>query len=245
MVGLEGLTDIEIVVGIFDTLIVLISLIIGLKLISKYFANKEIALITVGLAMIFFSIGFTAGTFSFFLYILFGATLDRTIFLILAGAFSPLAIICWVYSFCTLLYPRLTKILVSIYVIISVIYEILLFIWIFNSPDSLGTFYGTYYFRPKPFPLVFYSFGVATLLVTGILFTKESFKSNDKRFRWRGRFLLLAFVSVSISMAIEGLVYLPAYALALVRVIHIAGTFEYYMGFFLPDRIAKLLIKEE
>ena len=135
--------------------------------------------------------------------------------------------------------------MVTIYIIISVIYEIFLFILIFTSPGSLGTFYGTYYFRPKPFPLIFYSFGVATLLITGILFTKESFKSNDKRLRWRGRFLLLAFISITISMAIEGLIYLPAYGLALVRVVHIAGAFEYYMGFFLPEKVAKLLIKEE
>ncbi len=68
MVGFEGLTDIEIVVGIFDSLIVIISLIIGLKLISKYFSNKEIALVTVGFAMIFFSLGFTGGMVSFILY---------------------------------------------------------------------------------------------------------------------------------------------------------------------------------
>ena len=97
--GFENLTEIEIIVGIFDSVFVIISIIIGIKLILKYFSHKQVSLITIGLAWIFFSITWCGGALSFFLYIMFDTVLDHTLFLIIANAFSPIALICWIISF--------------------------------------------------------------------------------------------------------------------------------------------------
>jgi hypothetical protein len=72
----------------------------------------------------------------------------------------------------------------------------------------------------------------------------ESFKSNDQKHRWKGKFLLLAFISLTISLVCEGLMELTPSIYLFIKILHISSAFEYYLGFFLPDKIANLLIKE-
>ncbi|MFX0072691.1 MAG: hypothetical protein ACFFAO_16525, partial [Candidatus Hermodarchaeota archaeon] len=132
-----------------------------------------------------------------------------------------------------------------IYTGLCILYEIILFFLIFNAPDLVGSFYGIYYFRPKLIPLIFYGFAVITVFITGLLLTNESFKSNDQKHRWKGKFLLLAFISLTVSLTCEGLVEITTINYIFIKILHISSAFEYYLGFFLPDKISNLLIKEE
>ncbi len=50
--GIEQLTELDILHGIFTSLFVLISLIVGLRILFKYFEHKRKELITVGIAWI-------------------------------------------------------------------------------------------------------------------------------------------------------------------------------------------------
>ncbi|MFX1337919.1 MAG: hypothetical protein ACFFDK_04865, partial [Promethearchaeota archaeon] len=62
--------------------------------------------------------------------------------------------------------------------------------------------------------------------------------------RWKGRFILIAFISFTIAALFDvGLPVTPA-TLVIARLILISSSFLFYLGFFLPDKIANLLIKE-
>lgn len=82
------------------------------------------------------------------------------------------------------------------------------------------------------------------VIITGVLFAKRSMKSSDPRIQWRGKFLLLAFSSFAVSGIIDATFDLTAILVVIVRVLLISSAIEYYLGFLLPKRLEKWLIKE-
>jgi hypothetical protein len=92
--------------------------------------------------------------------------------------------------------------------------------------------------------IVFQVFAIATALITGFLFSKKSFESEDPKMRWKGRFLLIAFISFTVAALFDvGIPVTPA-TLVIARLILISSSFLFYLGFFLPEKLAKVLIKE-
>jgi len=172
--GIGDLTELEILYRTFTLIFVLISLIVGLKILSKYFSFKQKELITVGFSWIFLTSPWWGVAVSFILYITFDYVIEQATFLILANTFVPVALILWIYSFCNLAYKNLKKYFVSIYLIICVSYEIFLTFFIFTNPDIIGTFEQTFYLQPSLYTMIFQAFSILTALITGILFTKQS-----------------------------------------------------------------------
>ena len=97
--GLIGLTEIEILQGSLSLLFVIINMIVGIKIISKYFKYKRKELITLGLTLIFIGSAYNASSFSFVNYVLFDVPFDFRLYLFLNIAFTPFGLICWLYSF--------------------------------------------------------------------------------------------------------------------------------------------------
>ncbi|MHA1489699.1 MAG: hypothetical protein ACTSRI_08590 [Promethearchaeota archaeon] len=96
--GLEDLTATEILRGNFTLIFVLISLIIGIKVF-----------ITVGLTWIFLSSAWWGVSLAFINDIFFDAAIDPFFKRIIARIFLPFAVMCWIYSFSTLVYPSSKK----------------------------------------------------------------------------------------------------------------------------------------
>lgn len=234
--GIEDLTQLEILYRTFTLIFVVISLILGIKILSKFFIHKRKELITVGFSWIFLTSPWWGVAVSFLLYILFDYIIENIIFLILANVFVPVALICWIYSFCQLVYPQLKKNLMSIYLVICIPYEIFLIFFIFTHPDIVGTFERTFYLQPNIYTLIFQAFAILTALITGILFTKQSLRSDDKKVRWKGKFLSIAFISFTVSALLDAIIPANPIVLVLMRLILISSAIEYYFGFFLPDR---------
>ena len=251
--GIENLSEIEITIGICDTIFVIISLIIGIKMLSKYIKLKRRFFLTAALAWILLSVTWWGGVLSFFLYIMFEKKLNYILILILNNATVAFALMLWIYTICLVIYPERKKIILSIFLIICISYEILLLILIFISPNMVATISGTYFIKPQLFVIVFKLFAVITLLITGIIFSKKSLKSKDPEIQWKARFLSLAFISFFISIFevlyvgvfFESVSILTIIVIIVFRIFLISSVFEYYLGFFLPDKIAKWLIKEK
>ncbi len=239
------MSEYGIVSGSTDCIFILISISIGVKIILKYFNHKEISLITVGLAWITFSMSFMAGAVNFISYAYFNVILDRRIFLILALGFTPFALIFWLFSVFTFVYSTYRKKIIIVYSIFFTIFEFILFYLIFNNPEEIGVFYEKLYFRPYPIFTAYYVFLLLNMLVSGILLIRESLKSEKKKIQWQGRFLIIAFLSLICSIVIEGIVILPIPWLIIVRIFFVSSAFEYYLAFFLPEKLANILIKKE
>jgi hypothetical protein len=239
---LEGLTQLDFLNGIFSLLFVVVAFIIGIKLISVYFKYQKIEMITVGLTWIFLSSAWWGIVVLFLGYVLFDYRIGTIPYLIIGNIFVPVALVCWIYSFSSMTYPEHKKTIVLIYSVISIIYEIILLILLFIDYRLIGYFETEFYLVSEIYPTIYQIFAVVTAIITGIIFTKKALESEDEEIKWKGRFLLTAFITFTIAAFAEAIVLLTPLLLVIMRIILIFSTFAYYLGFFLPKFVSKRLI---
>lgn len=244
--GLEDLTPDDILYGSLSLILVVISIIVGLRILSKYFRYKQKTLIPVGLSWIFITSAWWVSAFSFVLLAIFDFRFNAFWYLFFENAFSPLALIFWIYSFTTLLYPKWKKIIFGTYLIICISFEIALIVMLNINTELIGTGIeeGIFSSQLTAFAIAFQLFGLLTLTITGLIFSLHSLKSPDAKISWKGRFLLAAFLSFTIGSLVEALFLLDPLSLILVRILLIFSNLAFYFGFFLPDKIANVLLKE-
>jgi hypothetical protein len=243
--GLADLTQVELLYGSFSFIFVVISIIMGLKILIKYFELKRVEFITIGLAWVFMTSGWWRISLNFPLVILFDTEVPHIIGITIDSIFIPVAILCWMYSFCTLVYPNSLKKVMTIYLLICVIYEIILVYLIITDPDQVVTIISTFNSKYNLYPYLFSIFGILTFIVTGIIFAMKSVKSEDPKIRWKSKFLLLAFILFTIGAIFDAGIRMDVFTLVAVRSILIISSILYYMGFLLPDKVSNWLIKEK
>jgi len=244
--ALEDLTQADVLYGSLSLILVLVSTIVGLRIISKYFTYNEKTLLTVGLAWVFITSAWWVSAFQFIFIALFDYKFSPYLYLLIENAFTPFAIIFWIYSFCALMRLKSRKIIVSIYVVICVIFEVILFTFLSIDTELVGTGIEEGIFTSRltdPF-IGFQIFAILSIVITGIIFSRKSLRSEKSDIKWKGIFLLIAFLSIAIGAALEALLLLGPLELILVRALLISGSIEFYFGFFLPKSLAKILIKE-
>ncbi|MEJ2248754.1 MAG: hypothetical protein P8Y70_06315 [Candidatus Lokiarchaeota archaeon] len=241
--GLQILDPVEILHGVFTFSFIAISIIIGLIFLLKYWKEKRIEIITLGLAWIFLSSAWWGSGFSFFLILINLPPLNEFFFLLIANFFIPFALVFWMYSFTYLVYPPSKKLVTLIFSIILVIFEILLIIFIFEDRSLVGRIQeaSTFYYMPGIFTLIFQLFAVIITIVTGIIFSIRSLKSHIPKVKWKGRFLLGAFILFAFGSFLDAVIHLNSISLIIVRVLLILSSIGYYLGFLLPDKILQKL----
>lgn len=240
--GIEDFNELELLQGSTTVIFVALSVILGLKILSRYFSRKQVEYITIGLTWILMSSGWWRGVVNFVSILFIGE--KSPIGVLIDILFIPIALICWIFSFSHLLYPNSEKKIVIPFSIVMIIYEILIIALYSINPEYIGSavlpFHNTYGILHRSF-----LFGVIVIvIITGILFAKRSMKSSDPRIQWRGKFLLLAFSSFAVSGILDAVFDLTALLVVIVRLLLILSAIEYYLGFLLPKRLEKWLIKE-
>lgn len=234
------LTNYEIIYGIFSVIFVVIAILIGVKILLKYFSLKKKELITVGLALIFLSSAWWGSAFSFLSFVLFGYEFSEFEFFLLGDAFIVVALLFWMYSFLVLVYPHLVKKVMPIYLIISGVYEIILLYFLFTDPSQIATIEGRFNSDHNLFALIFLAFSILSVLLSGILFARESMKASDPKIRLKGKFILIGFVSFCIGAIFDAGIPMNSLTLVLIRLLLISSSVEYYFGFLIPDRLAEM-----
>ena len=250
--ALEDFTELEFLHKFFLLIFVIISIIIGLKTLFKYFGHHRKELITVGLAWTLMTSAWWGITINFILKLLFNSALEANIYLFIESVFIPVGLFLWIYTFCSLAYPELEKILIPIYLVICILMEILLIIFLITNPDLIGIRVSKYEYEHGLFTEGFAIFTILSAVITGVLFSKKSLKSDNAKIRWKGRFLLIAFFSFTIGVILNIIWgstfnFLPVNPITIIviRCFLILSAIAYYLGFFLPDKLANWLIKED
>ncbi len=243
--GIEELSELDILHGIFTTLFVVISLLVSLRILLKYFEHRRNELITVGLAWMGISTPWLGNSLSFLMYVLIGYRLELVPYLFMENVFIPLALLCWIYSFSMLVYPRSVKKITICFSVICIPFEIFLIIMLIINPEFIGTLEGMFDSKHTIIPNIFRVFAIFVVLITGILFARESMKSEDKSVQWKGRFFLIGMISFAVGAFLDAVLTFTPLELVLVRLLLISSSIEYYLGFFLPDAIANRLIKKD
>ena len=241
--ALQDLTQLEVLQGIFGLIWVIIGIIIGVRIIIKALLLKRNELITVGLTYIFATSAWWGVVVQFLTYSFFNIKLDAFSYLFIANIFIPLALICWIYSFCQIINPELKKNLFVIYFIISIIWLVFLLSSLLINTELVGTLEGIFDSKHSTIALIFIFFSVISFLFTGVYFSLISMKIGDPEIKWKGRFLFIAWISFTIGAILDAALTLTPITLIIVRLILISSSIAYYFGFFLPKKLANILIK--
>lgn len=240
------LIGIELLQGITTLTFVISFIIVGIRILTKYRTSQKIEHVTMGLAWIFLSSAWWGSAVNFF-FLIFNSKLHDTMFLFFSNAFLPIAIITWLYSIFHILHQDLEKKVMVIVLLLVIPYWIVLISLLFTFPNLVGTIMGSFKSNLTIMPLLFQIIVLITGFISGVYFASKSMKVDDPKVQWRGRFLLIAFISLLVGSLLDaillGLVY-NEITLIVIRSILISASIEYYLAFFTPQRLLNWLAKD-
>ncbi|MFX1463942.1 MAG: hypothetical protein ACFFBF_13000, partial [Promethearchaeota archaeon] len=196
-----SLSPLDILNGILGLLVVIVSFILGLIVLSKYFKNKNKNFILLGVNLIFLASGWYGTSTSFFIALIRGNEgLALEMILLLNFIPLPIGLICWCGFYTNILMKEKQKLFLLIMVVITVFfYSVFLFV-VFTDVSQAAI-------KISPvdttaggnrFLSIYIIIFIIVLLITGIHFSLRTMKYEDIEMKTKGKFLLFAFPSFAI-----------------------------------------------
>lgn len=246
-----SLTTLQIFQGSFTLAFVVISFVLGIKIMLKYRKFKRRQLLLVGITWIFLVSPYWPDAISFLMIVFLNTQLDKAVYFFIANGFIAPLHITWMVVFTDFLYQNKQKLILFIFALEAVFFESLFLVLYLQDLNFIGTQISYFYVRWNPIIINYLLISIVLLLATGILFARESLKSENKEIRLKGKFLLGAFIAFTIGTLLDSafdLTEVPAGAgeliVVLARSFVIIAAFAFYIGFTLPDIVKKALIQE-
>ena len=228
------LTQIEFLNGIFAIFILFIFYFIGLRLIYKYFKLKEKKILYLGFAIPFMGNMWLAISVTYLSIILTGNSITPEIYLLLGYGF-PLGMVFWLILLTELMYKDKQKVIISLYIIYWLIMEIIFFILLSTDTSLLGVFNRPLTPVLSPFLAIRSIITLILLVITGILFYRESHKSDNAEVRLKGTLFLsgiILFMLGALTFVISGIAFIPL-------IFFIPSSFMVYGALILPEWMKK------
>jgi hypothetical protein len=201
--------------------------------------------IIVGLAWVFMSSSWWSIAINFLSIGFFSLELPSFLYLSIERGFIMFGLLFWLLSYAELAVVKRKKELQYFAVIFCSIIEIIIILILIINPSLIGSQIPSkpYEYSHTLFDVILLLGTISIVLITGILFSLQSIQSNDLKIKWKGRFLLVSFISFTLGAILNGLLHIlipmNAVTIIIIRVILISSAIEYYLGFFLPDRFVK------
>jgi len=226
--------DLNYISSAFGIVHVIISVIVGSILISKYFKSKDKTLIFVGLVWIIIVEPWIPASLNL-IYISFDTVgLPYQISALITNLFLPVGLILWTLVITELVFKKIKTPLLIIFIIFGIIFYSLLFYSvildisiIIDIPASVPL-----NMRYNLIWMVFQTILVVIVMVTGLAFSWTSIKHDNPEIKLRGKILGVAFISFLIGALLAIVNYAP-----LGNTIMITSSIEFYLGYILPDWI--------
>ena len=238
------LTTLDIINGTLSIVFVAISLLVGLIIFSKYFKYKDKVYFFVGATWIFISEPWWPSSLSFLIALNNGVGLPMQLYFLIGNALIPLAIALWLLAFTEFLYTEKRKLILIIFGIYSLIFEILFFILLFLNPNQIGNYYPPVDVSYKSFIMIYLISFLLIVVVSGFLFARLSLKSDDPEVKLKGKLLIGAYITFLIGAILDTSISLNEFTIIITRLILIMSAFFWYAGFILPRWIKKFLLKQ-
>lgn len=231
--------------GLFSLLFVLISLILGFTILSKYSKYHSSLYILVGLSWIGVANPWFPDSISFIMNLTIQQSLPIELYFIIGNAFIPLALLCWLIAYTNMMGKKRQKLILSLTIILSIAFEIAFFYLLITNINLIGTINPL---RPFTvdfdlFIMIYLLIVIAVMLITGLKFAQRSVKSDNKDIRLKGKLLRAAFITFTIAAILDSLLgaiftdptdLLLSIMVVLTRILLIIAAFEFYGGFILP-----------
>ena len=172
--------------------------------------------------------------------------LDYRFYVLLGTIFIPIAIHGWLTIYMEVLFPQKKNFVLISYAIISIIFYIYLFLFLYFCPGApmesmIGIKRNPIDIEYRGFVFIYLGLMIITAVLTGIHFSIISLKSDTIEVKWKGRFLLSAFILFGIGAIADGLSELSLLFLFIFRVILLVSASLFYIGFIMPKWMRKII----
>ncbi|MFX1586152.1 MAG: hypothetical protein ACFFDL_16520 [Promethearchaeota archaeon] len=235
--------------GFTALLSVCIGFFFGFIVLIKSIKVKDLLIFNFFLCIIFTLSPWYPSGLGYVYWLINNRPLDYDIYVLVGIVAIPIAILAWLNVYMTTVKPTKKKIILSLYAIFSIAFEIYLFYFLYFAPGApveslLGIKDPT---NPvdidyKGFVLVYLGVSILTACTTGIHFAIKSIKEKETpSLLWKGRFLLAAFILFGISAIFDAIVQMDQLLLIIMRIILVASNLFFYIGFILPKWVQKIL----
>ncbi len=239
--------DIEFIGGILNIITVTIGFYIGFLIISKYFTHKRKEFLMFGICSILITSPWWPGTISFISFWITTETIPDKMYFLIGNVLLPVAVILWLIIVTDFLNvdKKLKKQLFIFFTIYCIFFEIMLFTHlIYLPPEYIGTIdkiMDVQYENVMRYMLLSF---IIYLLITGVLFARESLKSNNPEIRLKGKLIFIAFIFFCLGAILDAEFPLDYVSLLITRIILLLSSFVFYLGLILPDWIKNLLLRK-
>lgn len=242
--------------GSFSLVFVLISLIIGFTILSKYSKYKSRLYILVGISWIGVANPWFPDSISFIMHLIFQEPLSKEWYFIIGNCFIPLALLSWLIAFTDMIGKKKQKFVIILTIILSIAFEVVFFYLFFADINAIGVINPSRPFTVNfgDFILIYLVIVILVMFITGIIFAQKSAKSDDKEVRVKGKLLRAAFITFTVAAVLDSLLGtifedptdpLLAIMVVIVRVLLILSAIEFYGGFLLPRWMHAIFIREK
>ncbi|MFW9898682.1 MAG: hypothetical protein ACFFDO_05420 [Candidatus Thorarchaeota archaeon] len=240
-----ALTPIESLIGLFSLIFSIIATIIGLLIASKYRKYKQNTLLYVGLSLPGLAFPWYPSSISFLTTLMIDQSLSPEWYFLIGNAFLPIALFFWILALTELILKKKQKIILIIYSVIGIIFEIYFFYSLFTAPNVIGELKGPVDVEYYGITRLYLIFVVLTIIVTGLLFVIECLKSGNPEIKLKGIFLQIAVILYTIGAVADGFMTLTFVTLPIIRIILISSIIMFYNGWILPESVKKLFLKQK
>jgi hypothetical protein len=235
------LSTLDFVNGLFSLLVITIAAIIGISIASKYIKYKAKIYLYWGIAYIGVYCPWWPSGISFLSVLITGQPISNFMYVLIGNIFIPFFLILWLFGLTEMIFQDKRKILLIIYSIILAVAEIYLIYALMTDINLIVMeFTGIFDVRFNRIWLAYLLMVNFTAAITGLLFARDSLKSDDREVRFKGKCLIIAFLTYPICGVIDGGVQLNAIGLIVIRSLLMLGAVMFYIGFFVPKFIKKL-----
>lgn len=240
-----SLSLLDTVNGVFSLIFVMISLLIGVIILSRFFKFKERIYFFVGATWIFISEPWWPSSVSFLAVLINRVGISSGVYFLIGNIFIPVAIVLWLLAFTEFLYSEKRTLILSIFAIIGAIFEILFFSFLFLNQSLIGELNGPVDVNYKSFIMVFLIIFLLIVVITGFLFANLSLKSEDPEVKLKGKLLIIAYITFSVGALLDAFVFFSEAIIIIIRLILIVSAICWYGGFLLPKWMKKYLLKKK
>lgn len=240
--------------GSFSLVFVIISLIIGFTILSKYKKYKSRLYLLVGISWIGVANPWFPDSISFIMNIFIQQSLPVELYFIIGNIFIPLALLCWLIAYTDMKYKKHQKFVIFLTLLFSFAFEFVFFAFFFTDITLIGII------NPiRPFTVEFGLFitiylliVIVIMVITGVKFANASVRSENREVKLKGKLLRAAFITFTVAAILDsllGLIFgdptdpLLAIMVVITRILLIISAFEFYGGFILPRWMHAIFIR--
>jgi hypothetical protein len=236
---------VEILNSTFSLLTVIIFSIVGILIIIKYFKYKNKVFIYIGVAWIIMGSAWWSSSFAFLAYLVNGIGLPLEIYLILGYPLVPFGLFLFGLALIELKYNNKKTQIALPLIAFVIIFEAYFFFFLFTNPIELGILTSPVNIDFRTIMEIFLIIALISVVIMGLLIARESFKSDSKEVKLKGKFLMIAFISLLIGAAMDTILPITFITFPIIRLILITSAIEFYFGYFLPFWLKSVLLKND